>query len=208
MDNRTAVSYVSKQGGTRSISMTLLAREIFLCANVSNVSISAKYIPGELNVLADMYSRANMVLKTEWMLAPETFAWVRENNSLGVPEVDLFANQFTKQCERYGSPCPDMLAELTDALAADWPQAVLYAFPPTCIMDRVIVKIQQERPQALILLTSKFTTAPWYPFLTRWQDTMIPLPPQVTRLCQPHITREHPNPTTLSLILVHISYKE
>ena len=208
MDNRTAVSYISKQGGTRSISMTLLAREIFQCVNGLNIWISAKYIPGELNVIADMYSRADMVLKTEWMLAPETFQWVRENNLLGEPVVDLFANRFTAQCQRYGSPCPDILAELVDALASDWPPLTLYAFPPVCIMDRVIVKIHQERPRALILIAPKQTTAPWYPFLTKWEKTMIPIPDSKLRLIQPHISRAHPNPYTLCLTMIHITYED
>ena len=49
---------------------------------------------------------------------------------------------------------------LVDALSGDWLKyMILYAFPPTCIMDKVIVKIQQEKPQKLIILATMHTKA-------------------------------------------------
>ena len=46
LDNRTAVSYVSKQGGTRSRSSTQLAERIFALADEFNICLSAAYLPG------------------------------------------------------------------------------------------------------------------------------------------------------------------
>ena len=53
--------------------MTLTARKLFQLANSLNISLQASYIPGALNVVADMYSRAGQVLKTEWTVTDETF---------------------------------------------------------------------------------------------------------------------------------------
>ena len=62
MDNLTAVSYISKQGGTRSHSMTKTAKKLFQMSNSLNISLQANYIPGPLNVVADMHSRAGQIL--------------------------------------------------------------------------------------------------------------------------------------------------
>ena len=208
MDNLTAVSYISKQGGTRSHSMTLTAKKLFQLANSLNISIQASYIPGSLNVVADMYSRAGQILKTEWTLSQQTFEWVVLNNLFGQPQIDLFANRYTAKLDCYGSPCPDLMAYLVDALTADWPKyTILYAFPPTCIMDKVIVKIQQEKPNKLILLAPMHTKAAWFPFLSRWSKTSLVIPSNQLTLEQPHFEYKHPNPSTLCLTMFHIDYQ-
>jgi hypothetical protein len=207
LDNRTAVSYVCKQGGTRSASLMQLARSIFQIASSFNIWISAAYIPGILNVVADMHSRIGLVLKTEWTLSLRAFNWVCQASLVGLPQVDLFANNYTKQLPRFGSPCPELGAEIVDALNSPWPNTVLYAFPPTCIMDKVVLKMQKERPKALVLVASRFPKAAWFPFLTKWEHTMQPIPSEVLSLTQPHFKHLHPNPDTLCLAVYSISYK-
>ena len=65
MDNRTAVAYLCKQGGTRSRSLTVIVERLFRVAESLDLSLSATYLPGEMNVLVDILSRANQVLKNE-----------------------------------------------------------------------------------------------------------------------------------------------
>ena len=207
LDNRTAVAYLSKQGGTHSSSLTRTTKSILRLADSFGISISTTYIAGSLNALADIHSRVGQVLKTEWCLGRTTFLWIVENNFFGPPEVDLFANYLTKQLRRYGSPNPDPQAELIDALTAPWPNEILFAFPPTTIMDRVVEKIQQERPKALLLLTPVVRTASWYPFLTTWSANKMELPHSVISLHQPHFEHRHPAPATLCLTLFHIAYE-
>ena len=69
LDNRTAVAYISKQGGTLSTSMTQTTSDIYSLCDSYESSISAKYIPGSLNVVADMASRQGQILKTKWQLS-------------------------------------------------------------------------------------------------------------------------------------------
>jgi hypothetical protein len=183
-----------------------LARKILHLASELDAWISAAYIPGSLNVVADMHSRAGLVLKTEWTVSRKTFDWICKASMVGQPEVDLFANSYTARLFRFGTPCPEFGAELVDALNAKWPNTTLYAYPPTCIMDKVIEKIQKERPHALILVASRFTKAPWYPFLMKWEHTMKMIPETVLHLHQPHFTHSHPNPATLCLAVYSISY--
>ena len=199
MDNRTAVSYVSKQGGTRSSCSTRIAESIFARADECQLSISAAYLPGERNVIADMLSRQGQVLKTEWHLNQEMFQWICSRSPFGTPTIDLFANKFNKQLARYMSPCPDTLAVAVDALTSDWPDEVLYAFPPWAILDRFVIKCHQEQPLRLILVAPLLTSAAWYPPLRSHARWVQPLQPSQIVLSQPHWNHVHPEPERLFL---------
>ena len=84
------------------------------------------------------------------------------------------------------------MAYLVDALTADWLKyMILYAFPPTCNMDKVVVKIQQEK---LILVAPMHTKAAWFLFLNRWSQTSLVMPSSQLLLEQPHFDYKHPNP--------------
>ena len=92
------------------------------------------------------------------MLRKESFDWMVQNNKLGEPSIDLFANRYTSQLDCYGSPC--------------------FAFPPICIMEKGIVKIQQENGRALILVAPYIPLAHWYLFLEQMGENKLPIPPE------------------------------
>ena len=207
MDNRMAVAYLLKQGGTRSHSSTLIAEELFRLADGLNLFLTAAYLPGERNVLAHMLSRANQILKTEWRLGPVAFQWLCSRSPFGVPTVDLFANSRNFQCPKFISPCPDKGALAVDALTASWPQEVLYAFPPATILDRVLVKLHQEQPQRLILVAPLHTVAAWYPTLRSHAQWVEPFPLAKLQLLQPHWTFQHPEPELLCLGVWFITWR-
>ena len=207
LDNRTAVAYISKQGGTLSTSMTQTTSDIYSLCDSYEISLSATYIPGSLNAVADMASRQGQILKTEWQLSRDTFHWICQNSKWGTPTLDLFANRHNHLLNRYGSPCPDNNAVLVNALTASWPTGeILYGFPPTTILDKVTVKIQQERPRHLLLIAPKFSKATWFPFLQLWGGTPREIPLSLLKLHQPHWDYQHPNPKSLCLTLWHISF--
>ena len=111
------------------------------------------------------------------------------------------------QLSRYMSPCPDKEALAIDALSAPWPKEVLYAFPPPTILDRVLIKIHQERPQRLLLVAPLLTVASWYPTLrahARWVQLFLL---EVLSLHQPHWPHRHPQPGLLSLAVWCITWK-
>ena len=208
MDNRTAVSYVSKQGGTRSKSSNIIAESIFLMADEFHLTLSAAYLPGEQNVLADMLSRSRQVLKNEWALSPSTFRWVCSRSPFGPPTVDLFANRWNHRLPRFFSPCPEPSAVGIDALSAPWPQETLFAFPPATILDRFLIKAQQERPQALLLVAPLHTVASWYPALRSHALWVLRFPRGTLELRQPHWEYSHPNPELLSLGVWAITWQD
>ena len=67
-DNSSVVSYIRKQGGTVSVSLYRLTREVLLLARDAQITLLAKHIPGDRNALADLLSRMNKIVHTEWTL--------------------------------------------------------------------------------------------------------------------------------------------
>jgi hypothetical protein len=206
VDNTTAVAYLMKQGGTRSARMTETVRAILGLADRSSITVHAKHLRGSLNALADMLSRPDEVLKTEWRLSDDNFLWICEQSPWGAPTIDLFANRFNKQLDRYMSPCPDEEAVAVDALIQRWPQEVLYAFPPTTIMEQVVGKVHQERPQRLLLVAPDWPSSAWSRTLTTLADRWRPIP--YLKLLQPLSRSEHPSPLSSCLALWLISYRD
>lgn len=69
-DNTTVVAYINRQGGTCSLQLRKLAREIILWGSTRLLSIWATHTPGVLNRWADLLSRGNP-LYGEWKLHPK-----------------------------------------------------------------------------------------------------------------------------------------
>ncbi len=60
-DNTSAVSYLMKQGGTHSRALLKLTHRTLTFTRKLKVTLVAKHIPGQDNVLADMASRVGQV---------------------------------------------------------------------------------------------------------------------------------------------------
>ena len=63
-DNSTVVSYINKQGGTRSPSLLRLTVDLLLWLEAQDIVVRARHIPGCLNVIADHLSRPNQPIPT------------------------------------------------------------------------------------------------------------------------------------------------
>ena len=72
-DNSTVVSYINKQGGTRSIQLCRRTKRLLLMCQANLIVLRARHIPGRLNVLADILSRPSQTSGTEWSLHPSVF---------------------------------------------------------------------------------------------------------------------------------------
>ena len=202
IDNATTVAYLKNQGGTRSPDLCDLTRKILLNAQKLRFSIHPKHIAGQLNAIADLASRQGQVINTEWNLDPVTFIWIQHQSPWGPAVLDLFANQLSHRLPRYASPCPDPAAELINSMIVPWPEVVLYAFPPTTLLARVLQKIRLERPRHLLLVAPRLLEAPWFPVLDhlpRLGVTQLPL--SSLRLTQPHWDHSHPKPMLFNLYL-------
>ena len=67
-DNVTTVAYLRRSGGTRSKVLFLKAREILLWVESMQITILPQFIQGSLNTRADLLSRPNLVIGSEWTL--------------------------------------------------------------------------------------------------------------------------------------------
>ena len=88
-DSTTVCQYINRQGGTKSVQLCKLTRNLWDLALKHNIMLRAVYIKGKDNVLADSLSR-EQVLQTEWSLSNTVVA--KLFNIWGYPIMDLFAS--------------------------------------------------------------------------------------------------------------------
>ena len=57
LDNQTAVAYISNMGGTVSPQLTNLSKALWMWALSKDIVLTADYIPGSMNCVANAESR-------------------------------------------------------------------------------------------------------------------------------------------------------
>ncbi len=135
-DNTAVVSYINHQGGLRSRPLYNLARQILVWSQDKFLSLRAVYIPGHLNVGADILSRQI------WRV-------------FGQAQVDLFATHQTSHCPLWYSlthPAPLGL----DAMVQTWPRLRLYTFPSIVLLPGVQERVRRDGVRLLLV-------APFWP---------------------------------------------
>lgn len=161
LDNQTAVAYINNMGGTVSPQLTNLSKALWMWALSKDIVLSAEYIPGETNCVADAESRT-MRDRADWKLHSQIFNAI--NQELGPLEVDLFASRLSTQLPRFFSWRPDPLAEATDAFSQQWEQFRGYANPPWCLIGKVLSQVKNQQAQ-VVLVAPVWKGQPWYPVL-------------------------------------------
>ena len=71
--NTTVVLYINKEGGTRSGPLCALLSRILTWCTTKQVTLKARHIPGQLNMVAYKLSRLGQTIQTEWSLLQEVF---------------------------------------------------------------------------------------------------------------------------------------
>ena len=174
-DNATAISYIKKEGGTKSFRLVRLTIRLLRFCDNKDIHLVPVHLPGVRNVQADSLSRVGQVLSTEWeidsqLLLPVFRQW-------GQPQIDLFATYANKKCEMFVSPFPDPRAHSVDALSIPWQGlGLLYAFPPFRLLPAVLSKFRQNQGCQLILIAPRQLSASWMPELLQLsKEDPIPL---------------------------------
>ena len=196
-DNTTVACYVNKQGGARSASLSRATEDLLLHCQSRSITLSARHVPGVLNIVADALSRPHSVLPTEWTLShrvlrPLWLWWFR-------PMIDLFATQFNHRLPIYVSPVPDPRSWAIDSLTLPWTGLLAYAFPPFPILGKVLRKARADLPR-MILIAPLWPAQPWFPDLLELSHVApVPLEIGPRDLVQPRSGIPHGNPAMLHL---------
>jgi len=188
MDNQTAVSYVNRMGGTHSFPLMQEACLLWKWCLERGITLSAEYLPGLENTVADQESRL-IQTSAEWKLHPETFSLVQQ--VLGPCQVDLFATRLNHQMAKYVSWRPDPYAMGTDAFQLCWLNLMGYAFPPFSLIGRCIQKTQQEG-STIVLITPLWRTQAWFPALLESAVACPLLLPKRQDLLMDPLNQPHP----------------
>lgn len=186
-DNSTVLSYLRRQGGTKSPSLLQLTYQFFALAEKLNLSFLCRHVPGRKNVLADALSRRNQVIHTEWTLSSQVLntLWERWPR----PQVDAFATCLNHRLPQYFSPVVDPKALGVDGLSQNWQNRSLYMFPPDPLLPLVIRKLLKDPHGEVFLVFPLNTLAPWYPKLLTLTERpgaeLLRLPPRDDLVSQP-----------------------
>ncbi|KAK0404353.1 hypothetical protein QR680_017417 [Steinernema hermaphroditum] len=187
-DSAVAIAYINRFGGTRSGSLLELSRSIWNWARGRNIFLCAAHIPGVENVVADRESRV-FLDKDDWTLDKRITRVIFE--CCGFPAIDLFATRLSRQCERFISYRPDPYAEAVDAFAHSWNYGLAYAFPPFCLIGRVLRKAQQDG-SPLLLITPFWPSQFYWPILLRYTHYPPIILPKTSRFLVNAAGEDHP----------------
>ena len=162
-DNTTVLAYLRKQGGTVSHLLTQMAGDLLRTLDEWETTISLRHVPGRRNVLADLLSRSDQTIPSEWTLNQEVLDWLWRQCPR--PKLDAFATCLNARLDRYWSPVPDPHAEGTDAMSQPWDKEALYMFPPNGLIPAVLRKLQRQPHSLVVLIVPWNEGAPWFPVL-------------------------------------------
>ncbi len=162
MDNTTAIACVNNYGSMK-LHLLKLAHEMFNWALSRNILLSAGYIPGVENILADRESRTRN-LDAEWKLKPKWFEYIV--SQFGNPDIDLFASRVNYQMKPYVAWRPDPEALFIDAFSESWSSYFSYIFPPFSVMSRVLRKLITDDARAIVI-HPEWPQQIWFPRLQK-----------------------------------------
>lgn len=126
LDNSTAVCYLNKGGGTKSRSLTSVAKSITAWCESRKISLEARHVPGLLNVVAHQECRA-ATDSSDWRLSVSLFDKI---NTLWPVDIDLFASHWNAQLDRFVSWLAQRDAFAVKAFSLNWSCFKGNAFPP------------------------------------------------------------------------------
>ena len=173
-DNAVVVSYINKEGGTKSFRLTRLTIRLLTFCDQKGIRLVPVHLPGSCNIKADALSRVGQTLATEWAINGQLFHPVF--STWGTPVIDLFATFANRKLPVFASPFPDQRAKYVDAMSVPWSgMGMVYAFPPFKVLPAVLNKIRWSHNLSVILIAPDLMSASWMPELLE-QSRCPPIP--------------------------------
>ena len=161
VDNTTAVATINQMGTCHSNLNNKLVQQIWEWCILHGVWLTVAHIPGKSNTEADRESRLSRK-ETEWCLDRSIYSAVIQKLDV-IPDIDLFASRLNHQLKPYIAYRPDPGALAVNAFHISWKEYTFYAFPPFCILQRVLQKINIDQATGIIIVPN-WPTQTWWPF--------------------------------------------
>ena len=162
-DSKTVVAYVQRQGGTKSLGLLEEVEALLLMTHRSQILLTARFIPGVYNTLADSLSRRQV--PPEWHLSSRVTADIFD--LWGTPEFDLFATHSSAVVPQYASlDQTDLGASFIDAFSRQWTFTLAWIFPPPALVPRVLHHLNSA-VGSFILVAPRWEKTFWLPDLQR-----------------------------------------
>ena len=162
IDNSTAVANINNYGSIKSPALNQLSREFWEWCLQREIHLSAESIAGIDNCIADSLSRRENS-RLEWCLNDQIFHSVCEMTFH--PNLDLFASRLNAKVPLFVSWHPEPGCHSVDAFNLCWTSYQCYAFPPFCLIGRVLSKLQRDNVHPFLLIAPIWPTQTWYPAL-------------------------------------------
>jgi len=204
VDNTTVQITLNKMGTSHSPILNSLIKATWDWCIMNDVWLTVARIPGNENIDADTESR-KLRRTTEWCLNKQVFQSACDKLNIK-PNIDLFASRINYQIKPYMSYSPDPEAFAVNAFHHSWAGYNFYAFPPFCLISKVLQKIRKEESEGLVILP-KWTTQSWWPMAMKMltQAPLI-LPRKTAILFLPSDpSKKHPLHDKLILLMCHLS---
>lgn len=149
MDNKVAVAYIKRWGGTRSPSLMEEVCLILEWAQLNLTDPRAVYVPGVKNQLADDLSR-NFLSNNEWSLNRRVFSLITQ--TWGMPYIDLASTPAKAKCQRYLTRASYRSAEGIDCLQNPWDFRLGYVFPPTPLIASFLLRLKRSTSTVIAVI--------------------------------------------------------
>ena len=156
VDNMTSLSYLLKMAGTKNPELMQILKEIWEFLLEQGITITAEYLPANLNCKADWESR-HQKDSSEWKLRPLIFSKICQI-LVKKSEIDLLASRLSNQLPSFYSWKPDPNSLGTDALQQKWYHKSRYAFPPFALIRKVLKKVEEEKVPSIIIVAPTWQT--------------------------------------------------
>lgn len=201
-DSSTTVAYINHQGGTKSTKLCSRTWDLLHLCRRWNIHLRASHLAGVNNNMADALSRGRLH-GNEWALN-QTWADLIFQK-YGRPQVDLFATEENAKLPTFVSRRFNPKAWAVDALSIPWDSLYAYAFPPFCLINRVLLKLKRSNMD-LLLVAPHWPNQPWFPIvLSLLVDLPFKFPPSRRLLLQGKGRIWHEDPSLLHLSVWKLS---
>ena len=145
-DDQNVVSIVN--GGSRVQQLQSLALEIFASCATNSISLEMKWIPRDLNTVADCLSR--IIDFDDYALNDDIFRML--DVRWGPHSVDRFACNYNTKLARFNSRFYQPGTEAVDAFTQDWKYENNWLVPPVSLIVRAVNHLKLCKAEGSIVV--------------------------------------------------------